>query len=168
VLPRSRFLRLLALCPVIGLWSPTLDSLVFNCSLSHYSPLDWLVRYSQGLFFSHPLLPMTIQSPSPHQMQKSFYLMCIASTFLVAAILASGEDFRNDCTRAWAFLRRKKTSSRRITVLVSLESHRPTETVMSERDPEYHRHVRLRPRKASLFRHPIDESVERASCSKGV
>jgi hypothetical protein len=65
-------------------------------------------------------------------MQKSFYWMCIASSLLVAAILASGEDFRSDCMRAWAFLRPKKGSSRRIDVLVSRESHRSTETVMSE------------------------------------
>jgi hypothetical protein len=132
VLPRSRFIRLLTLCLMIGLWSPTIVSLVFYYSLS-LATLPWGGWSGVHKNFSRiPFLPITTQSPSPHEIQRSFYWMCTASSFVLVAVMASGEDFRSDCRRVWAFLCRKEGSSRRIAVLVCHESHRSTETVLSE------------------------------------
>jgi hypothetical protein len=68
-------------------------------------------------------------------MQIFIFWMCMTGSYASVAVLASGEEFRNDCRRAWAFLTcrlRQREDVSRPAVLVHDGSHPSSDTDLNE------------------------------------
>jgi hypothetical protein len=113
-LSRLQFLRLLALCLILGLWP------AIAISLTAYFHIAFVLIPWPGWMAVHINFPRVLSLPAGAQpaalrrvMLWSFWHF-IASTYLIAVLLVFGEDVRGDVRKAWSWLvpqRRRPSAS---------------------------------------------------------
>ena len=124
---KSRFIRLLLLCLIMGIWPICAVSAILSHSVSNAQPWPgWKAVHSS---FRHiPTRSTAEQSHSERHMEMTGFWVHAISAYLCFALLTTGEDVRKDFRDAWAFLRQNILRQRRssATYYSSDESSRHT------------------------------------------
>jgi hypothetical protein len=108
-----QFLRLLALCLIMGIWPTIAISLTAYLYIT-FVLFPWPGWRAVHVHFTRVLsLPVDEQPAAVRRIALLAFWQSVASTYLVAVLLAFGEDVRSDVGKAWSWFvpHRRRTST---------------------------------------------------------
>jgi len=108
-----KFFRLLVLCLIMGLWPTIAISLIIHFTIA-FVLFPWPGWKAVHVNFPRVLsLPVGSQPAAVRRLMLFSFWQFIASTYLIAVLLAVGEDVRDDVSKAWSRLvhRRRRLST---------------------------------------------------------
>jgi len=107
----SRFIRLLVLCFIMGVWPLCVQGVVMGIALSQrsgyssaYSWPGWKAMHAA--FHQIPMVPTAEQPIQVRRMWMSIFWMRSVSAYFFFAFLTTGEGVREDLRGVWSFIRK--------------------------------------------------------------